>query len=84
MTFGFLVYLSMHFQLHVYAGQQDVNNELGRTCKKVVKVYFKVLSQHFHGKTEENHIKSVKTGTCWPAIEPGTSQYRAAVLTTQL
>jgi hypothetical protein len=33
-------------------------DEMERMCKEEVVAYFKVLTQHLHGKTQKNHKKS--------------------------
>jgi hypothetical protein len=40
----------------MYAGM-SVNYELERSWEDVVRTYFKVLSQHLHGGTEEKYEK---------------------------
>jgi hypothetical protein len=62
-----------------------VNDELERIYKKAFVAYFRILSQHLSGGTEDNH-KQPQSGhtVSRPRFEPGIAEYEAGVLTSQV
>lgn len=56
-----------------------MNRHFERIWKEVIMDYFKVLSWHFPGGTEENHEQFANLATSWLRFEPRTSQIRNCI-----
>jgi hypothetical protein len=61
----------------VWSGGMIVNNELKRIWKEVIMVLFKVLTQHFHGGTTENHKQPQDSQSVCSDMKPGLPEYEA-------
>jgi hypothetical protein len=61
-----------------------MNDELGRIWKEVIMAKVKVLSQHLHGGTEENHEKPQYSPFSGQDFIPEHPEYKGGMLTTQL